>query len=319
MCEEHSPYIEKTKKRRRVMEFKLIEKVIREMVEYGLKEIIPSTMGEPLLYKDFKELIDLIRGYNLKLNLTTNGTFPILGVEKWAYLILPVLSDIKISINGSYGKLAENIMRGLDYQKQIDNIMKLVKLREEIKERGINNPSITFQVTFMERNVLDLPELLKLAIDLNIDRFKGHHLWITNEQIMNESLKKDKNSIKKWNHIVDELKRITREKKLQNGNYIKLDNVYKLDNSKESNVLSSNYLCPFLGREVWIAWDGTFNVCCAPENLRRKFGSFGNIKDTSFLELWKSTNYKDLVENWGRFEVCKICNMKKPDKTIKRI
>ena len=41
-------------------------------------------MGEPLLYREFEQIIDLCHEFKVKLNLTTNGTFPKLGAEKWA-------------------------------------------------------------------------------------------------------------------------------------------------------------------------------------------------------------------------------------------
>ena len=33
-------------------------------------------MGEPLLYKTLEDIIQICHDHNLKLNLTTNGTFP---------------------------------------------------------------------------------------------------------------------------------------------------------------------------------------------------------------------------------------------------
>ncbi|MEJ2277786.1 MAG: radical SAM protein [Candidatus Lokiarchaeota archaeon] len=277
MCEEHSIYNKKKKLRNRVMDFKIIKKMVEETVDFGLKEIIPSTMGEPLLYRDFRKMIDLIKMYGLKLNLTTNGTFPILGVNEWASLILPIASDIKISINSSNKKIAENIMQGLNFEKQVMNITKIVKFRDKIRKEGINNPSVTLQVTFMEQNINNLKELLKFAIKLDVDRFKGHHLWITHNEIAEESLKRNKHSIERWNDLVDELNIMSREIELKNGKYIILDNIYKLNNLRREQKIPSNYLCPFLGKEAWIDWDGNFNVCCAPDRLRRSFGNFGNV------------------------------------------
>ncbi len=50
-----------------------------EAAQNGMREMIPSTMGEPLLYDYFEEILDLCREHGVKLNLTTNGTFPRLG------------------------------------------------------------------------------------------------------------------------------------------------------------------------------------------------------------------------------------------------
>jgi MoaA/NifB/PqqE/SkfB family radical SAM enzyme len=66
------------------MPFEIIEKTVAETAPFGLMEIIPSTMGEPLLYKDFERILELCKNYNIKLNLTTNGSFPRLGAKKWA-------------------------------------------------------------------------------------------------------------------------------------------------------------------------------------------------------------------------------------------
>ena len=56
-----------------------IEKYAAELDASGkriLQEIIPSTMGEPLLYSHFDELLEQCRTLGIPLNLTTNGTFP---------------------------------------------------------------------------------------------------------------------------------------------------------------------------------------------------------------------------------------------------
>ena len=316
MCEGHSKYKTNKKKTNRIMDFKIIEDVVEDAVKYGLKEIIPSTMGEPLLYKDFIDLLNLIKRYKLKLNLTTNGTFPSLGAEEWGNLILPIASDIKISINGASKEVNESIMEGINFKRQIENIIKFVQIRDSIRNKGINYPTITLQATFMNRNLNEIPGLLRMAIKMGVDRFKGHHLWVTHPELERESLRKGKSDIKHWNNTVRIMNQIVQNERLKNGNKIKLDNIYSLPYKTNSKVIQDNYICPFLGREAWIAWDGTFNVCCAPDDLRKTFGYIGNIKNTSFMEIWNSKIYGQLVESWGKHNVCKICNMRRPIEKI---
>ena len=66
MCEEHSNYNIDNKSIIRIMDFEIIEEIIEDAVNYGLREIIPSTMGEPLLYTRFTDLVNLINCHNLK-------------------------------------------------------------------------------------------------------------------------------------------------------------------------------------------------------------------------------------------------------------
>ncbi|MBA7641312.1 GTP 3',8-cyclase [subsurface metagenome] len=317
MCEEHSNYRITKKRVNRIMNFTIIEEAVENLVNSGLKEIIPSTMGEPLLYKNFLDLINLIKFHNIKINLTTNGTFPKLGVKEWAKLILPIASDVKISINGTSKAVSESIMEGLNFQEQISNIKNFVQMRDIVGKEGINHPTITFQATFMKRNIKEMPDLLRMAIKMDIDRFKGHHLWITHPELENESLLRDWESIKEWNITVEKIHKIVENKRLKNGRKIKLDNIYPIPCTPKNKKIPENFICPFLGKEAWIAWDGTFNVCCAPDELRRTLGNFGNVKQENFMELWNNQNYTNLIKNWGNYDVCKMCNMKRPKQDIK--
>ena len=300
MCEEHSIYRKNKREKNRMMDPTLITKVIEELSENGLEEIIPSTMGEPLLYPHFDNFLNLSDEYDFKINLTTNGTFPKRDVDGWVMKLLPRCSDIKISINGSNKKINERIMRGIKYEKWISNIERFIELRDELG----NETTITFQVTYMKSNFDDLEDLLKLAIEMGVDRFKGHHLWITWPELRSESLTEDIETRKRWNRKVDKLRNIA-------DDLISLDNVEKLSIDDKRNKLPEEYVCPFADREAWIAWDGRFNVCCAPDERRREFGDFGNINDRSFLDIWNSEKYRKFVKKAGKASVCKKCNMRR--------
>ena len=312
MCEGHSVYRGKGSKVNRMMDFQIIKNVIHSAKDFGLIEIIPTTMGEPLLYPKMKNLVEIVRANDLKINLTTNGTFSGMGARKWGKLLLPYTSDIKISINGATKATNGLIMKGIDHDKQLKDIEKIISIRDHLTNKGINDPTVTFQATFMESNISELPEILRLAIKMDADRFKGHHMWVTWPQLKNESLTKDQASKKRWNKCVQKLFQIAEEHPRHNGEKIRLDNVYSLPFEKSKSRLPGDWMCPFLGREAWIAWDGTFNVCCSPDAHRRTLGNFGNVLETDFIELWNNDHYRQLVDNWGDYPVCKKCNMRRP-------
>ena len=68
-----------------------------------------------------------------------------------------------------------------------------------------------------------------------------------------------------------------------------------------------------LGQEAWVHYNGRFDPCCAPDELRKMLGNFGNISDEGgLMRVWRSKKYGDLVENYMNNEVCKMCNMRKP-------
>lgn len=138
MCEEHSIYSNyiqtKLNGKHRRMPLEWLEKIFEQAHRLGVKEIIPSTMGEPLLYKHFEKIIELCNKYRIKMNLTTNGSFPKLNgwnVERWAKSLVPIISDIKFSFNGVQKEIQEKIMLNSNYEKVLENIQVYVGYRNQ--------------------------------------------------------------------------------------------------------------------------------------------------------------------------------------------
>lgn len=321
MCEQHSEYSPHQKERKkqgirkRRMDFEIIRKTVEDLADKGLKEIIPTTMGEPLYYKHFQEMLDLCERTGVKMNLTTNGSFYNLGVERWAKKIIPFGSDVKISWNGIKQETQEKIMTGSNLEKQIDNLRKFVKIRNSIAEDGGNYCSVTLQLTFMEGNLLELPELVKFAIKEDCDRVKGHHLWAHFSEIKEENLRRNKDSRRRWNAIARKCREIAVTHSRPSGKPFRLEHFEDLDESQESKEsVDRELVCPFLGREAWVNHSGRFDPCCAPDAERKSLGSFGNITDseTSLTDIWNSDQYNDLLRNYTKKQLCQNCSMRRP-------
>lgn len=279
------------------MDFILIKKTIEKLAPHGLREIIPSTMGEPILYSNFEQLIYLCKNNNVKMNLTTNGTFPTKGVEYWAPMLLEVISDIKFSINGINPLINESIMCGVDTKKQLENIEYYLNL----KKNNVSKSTVTLQCTFMQTNLYELKNIIIWAIDHGVDRVKGHHLWKTSDSLDNEMLR-TKEKVFLWNKVCEECHQIADGK-------VKLEKFYPVI-FNEPDLNSNKSFCPFLGKELWIEYDGSYQICCCPSEVRKEFGCFGNALDLSPLEMWNSKKYQDFISNWGNSENCKKCNMR---------
>lgn len=310
MCEERSEYNKNLTNKCRIMDFNIISQVVQDALPFGLREIIPSTMGEPLLYPDFDSILKLCNENNLKMNLTTNGTFPGRGVENWGRAIMPVASDVKISFNGSKPETSESIMKGINYNKQLKNISKLVEIRDEVRANGINHPTITLQLTFIERNFPEMEEILWKGIELGVDRIKGHHLWVTWPELKEESLCRSVESRRRWNEKVLLLHHIVNCNRLDDGSMVKLENFHQI--SEDTVATPYNWQCPFLGKEAWIAYDGTFNICCAPDPVRRTLGYYGNVKEERFMKLWNSRRYLNIVDTTMLPVACLNCTLRRP-------
>jgi organic radical activating enzyme len=85
-------------------------------------------MGEPLMYEHFQTVLNLCEQHGVKLNLTTNGTFPKKGPVWWAHQLLPVSSDIKISWSGATKSVMEEVMRGSNWEKRVADLDKFLEV-----------------------------------------------------------------------------------------------------------------------------------------------------------------------------------------------
>lgn len=319
MCEDHSPYAESRADRKKagllrpVMNVVLLEKTIREAAAMGVREVIPSTMGEPLIYPYFDRILDLCHELGLSLNLTTNGTFPApdkhQNVEYWAKRIVVIGSDVKISWNGAKEATQSEIMRGSSLEQHIDNASRFIAIRDQLADQ--NYCSTTMQLTFMRNNLEEIPQLLELALDLGFNRLKGHQLWTHFAELQSESLRKDLIYAERWNQIVSYChKRIIEHNKTAIRPF-RLDNFFELDLDNLEDIAPGGD-CPFLGKELWIDPTGQFNVCCAPDKERKTLGNFGNVKRTSLIDLVSGNSYRQLANSYRGHLLCQSCNMRRP-------
>ena len=320
MCEEHSPYSQlQTNRRRdgrprRLMPIELIRKVVAEAAPRGLREIIPSTMGEPLLFEHFEEILVLCSEHGVRLNLTTNGTFPRLGAKAWAERIVPVTSDVKISWNGATKSTQEAIMFGSSWQTALDNARAFIAVRDTHAAKGGNRCRVTFQLTFLEGNIPELADIVRLAVGLGVDRVKGHHLWVHFDEMQDQSMRRDAAAIRRWNSAVLSARAAAAEQPLPNGNHILLENIFLLDESAQEDI-APNGPCPFLGQEAWVSAQGRFDPCCAPDAERRTLGDFGNLHDRELMEIWDGKPYRNLIASYRNRALCLGCNMRRPATT----
>lgn len=319
MCEDHSPYGDDRTTRsaqgrlRPIMDKGLLEKVVREVAGLGFCEIIPSTMGEPLLYPHFELFLELCNELGLKLNLTTNGTFPgpqkHQSVEHWARRIVPVGSDVKISWNGATSETHRDIMLGADLEEHIEKAERFIAVRDELANS--NYCSVTMQLTFMRQNLHEIPDMVRLAASMGFDRVKGHQLWAHFPELEAQSLRNDIVYATQWNRVVDECQAFVAEQEKSGGYAPRLDNFFKLDLANLDDIAPGGE-CPFLNKEIWVDPTGRFNVCCAPDQQRKSLGDFGNLVDRSVEEVINGDHYVHLVRNYRSLDLCKSCNMRRP-------
>ncbi len=310
MCEDHSTYSTSSMREKRpIMPKALLESVLEQASFLGFKEVIPSTMGEPLLYPYFDSFISICRKYNFNINLTTNGTFPGKGAKYWAEQIVPIGSDVKISWNGATEKTHATIMHGATLKNHISNARKFITIRNE--KKSVNYCSLTMQLTFMELNLHEVVDMVRLAIALGFDRVKGHHIWTHFKELNEQSLRRNRTAIESWNSVVRQCHEIIDKHNRNENESFRLDNFYELDPGQIDDIAPGGQ-CPFLGREVWVSSSGRFNICCAPDQERTQLGYFGNLCQDRLIDVLQGQAYEEFYNTYMNELLCQKCNMRRP-------
>ena len=278
-----------------------IEKYAAERDASGkrlLREVIPSTMGEPLLYSHFDELMELCKLLEIPLNLTTNGTFPgKWGSEDAMGVLLRSCRDIKVSYLAS---------------EQFDgwktNVEKLVKERDKLREKagcedadaGYANAecagdagvkcartadvecadarvvsftsveprvaTVSLQVTLHKKNLQEVPELGSWASAIGIDRIK----W--NKVVLLSTVSQELREMYALNDAqLESLRDEFRSGEFSASNVKHEGSLFFKNSADLCAVGGKCESCPFAD-EVWVWPDGHEDHCPNPE---RRFVAYG--------------------------------------------
>jgi len=278
-------------------------KIGEQLFPYS-KELHPAVKGEPLLTPYLKEMINIIYKYGVKLNLTTNG---MLLFPEISELIVPVLRDIKISFDGAKKETLEKIRMGSKYEAIIENIRSFVDVRDKYvnfnKEKSdFYRPTITIQSVLMTDNIEELPDIVRIAYDLGVDKVKGFNLTISDPNYLNKSLlfeqKLANKYLKKAIELADSLGIQTKYQDL-------FDENIDIFNYKDNKPRKRH--CAFLWRQFNIESNGDVTPCC-----HDKSPIMGNIYKNSIEEIWNNRAYQEMrarLDSENPYDCCKHCTI----------
>lgn len=224
-----------------------VEKALRDSC---LQEVIPSTMGEPLLYSHFSELLELCRSLNVPVNLTTNGSFPGgWGSEDAMRLLLESCSDVKVSCMG-WGGVFERMMPGISFAQWTANVKRLVACRALC----VAPATVSLQVTLHKENARFAEDILHWAEGAGISRVKWNLPFFLS--VSPDGLRESFDVSRE--EVLDLRRRLVSDSVLCEGN---------LFYGGESREVGGR--CRFAD-ELWVLPDGSGQSCPNPE---RRFGN----------------------------------------------
>lgn len=133
----------------------------------SVRRINFTGVGEILLNKDFFKMIKYAKKRDCEVCLTTNGM--LLNKANAKKLVKLKVDAVAVSIDGTTAKTYESIRRGADFNIVTENVVRLVKMRENKK------PKVSMAFVVLPENTKEVGFAGDLAIALGVDNlyFEG--------------------------------------------------------------------------------------------------------------------------------------------------
>ena len=140
-------------------------------------------IGEPLFHRKTTSWIARVKALGARVEMITNGT--LLSEKRCRELIEADLDVIWVSIDGSSPESYADVRLGAELPTVIENLKRLRSMRKDIY---LSKPEFGVAFVAMERNIDDLPEVLKLARRLGARHFSVSNVLPINEAMQDEML-----------------------------------------------------------------------------------------------------------------------------------
>lgn len=270
---------------------------LSEMGESGVKSVLFSGEGEPLLHRDISEIVHITKKSGMDVAIATNG---VLLNDIIAGSLLSDLTWIKISINAgtaeTYAKIHNTSKT--DFNLVIENISNMV----EGKKRNNAKCTIGMQMLLLPENYSEAEALAKIAKETGVDYLVikpySQHLF---------SKTKRYKDIKYTDYLPlqNSLERFSDE----NFNLI-----FRIDSMKRWDQSSRNY-SHCLALPFWAHIDTGGNAWGCGAYVTDDRFYLGNILKDSFQDIWNSDK-RAKITDWASKELdtesCRVnCRMDK--------
>ena len=243
------------------MSFALFRKIMDECGKY-LWEIDLHNWGEPLLNMEIFKMIEYARKMKIDVNLSTN--LNCFNEQICENLIKSGLSKLIVSLDGASQASVERYQKGNNFDAVLRNMIQIVDRKKKLNRRL---PFIQWRFLVNRFNEAEIEKAGEYAEELMIDKLElSVFRCDTHKELISDSEARY-SMVQSW---------LPRDETLSMYDY----------SHRRNKILK--HLCRLLWFESVIHPDGSVSPCCAVWHDRF---DFGNIRDSSFREIWNNNNY----------------------------
>jgi radical SAM protein with 4Fe4S-binding SPASM domain len=187
------------------------------------------------------------------------------------------LDRLIISIDGTSQDTYQSYRVGGSLEKVIEGTQNVVNWKKKLKSK---TPHIVFQFLVVKPNEHQVPEIYKLAKEMQVDQ-----VVLKTAQIYDYQHGSD---------LIPEQEQYSRYRKNDDG-------TYSIKNPLDNQCWKMWHSCV-------ITWDGKVVPCCFDKDAHYKLG---DLSQKSFSEIWNGGAYQNfrntLLRSRNEIEICKNC------------
>ncbi len=264
----------------------IILRDISQMSKKGLKSVICSGEGEPLLNKDMPDIANGIKAYGVDVAMSSNGA---LFTKEKANDCLEAFSWIRFSVSSmeeaSYNKIQRGNRGDLDRVKV--NLEEAVRIKKDKKLKV----TLGVQCLLLPDNMSQLSDMAKQLREIGVDYFtvKPYSQHLHSENSFHIDYRETLTLEKEINQYATEDFAI----------YFRTGAMNKVHQEK---CYPQCYGLPFMTHidakgNVWpcVAHIGTEDYC------------YGNIYEQTFEEIWEGERRQEVVRKLNSMDINKVC------------
>lgn len=255
--------------------------IVRQIAKYGVKSLVISGGGEPLLNKETPDIVKFARSKGMDIGLLTNGDVSL--SENKLFRVIKNAHWIRISMDGSNPKEYKH-SHGMDekaFQRMLSNAKNMVRVRDKYGLTGcdIGTGYLTDKVT--KKGMVQATKICK-ELGLSYIQFRPFFYDETDiDEEFAESLQ-----------LADSNFRVLRSE------YRYDKNTLQTQNRGYKKCLSPNF-------HTTIAATGKVYICCHTMGMKRY--EIGDLNRSSFKDIWESDTRQRLIRSISFKDCPPIC------------
>jgi MoaA/NifB/PqqE/SkfB family radical SAM enzyme len=291
----------------------------------GVREVSPRPavffggFGEPFAHPGLLDMVAAAKAAGCPVELITNGTM--LDEETLRAFVRIGLDRLWVSIDGATPESYADVRLGDALPEVLES---LARLRELRNATATSLPRLGIAFVAMQRNIADLPAVIRLGQHLGADRFSVSnvlpHTPEMREQVLYaRSIDAQDAEPSPWLPEIS-LPRIDLDEQT-------LERLVRIEAGRGGRSLpghareAASNSCPFTEKgSVSVRWDGQISPCLPLLHTHTSYLDFrprtnhafavANIHERSLLEAWRDPTYVALRERLLAFDFapCTICN-----------